>query len=65
MFACAGDVCAINYNGVLNVQIHFMDPEDLLEEEVEPLGELPEHIDENRKAIATLQQKGLNFRYII
>jgi hypothetical protein len=41
-----------------------MDPEDLLEAEVEPLEDLPEHIDENRKAIATLQQKGLNFRYV-
>ena len=58
---------ALNYLPTLPhlfcIQIHYMDPEDILDMEVEELVGLDKHADSNEEALKELDRLGLSYRY--
>jgi len=44
-------------------QIHFMDPEDILTIELDPIPELPDHEAENKRVLNIFEEFKISFRY--
>ena len=44
-------------------QIHFMDPEDILTIDLDPIPELPNHESENKRVLSIFEEFKLSFKY--